>query len=49
MEKILTILRQLFSRLLERDRIEASPLDRMSPRQLADLPPVHPDRDECMC
>jgi hypothetical protein len=49
MDKILMILRQLVSRLLERDCIETDPLARMSPLELADLPPVHPDRDECVC
>ena len=49
MDKILNLLRRLVSRLLERDRIETDPLARMSPLELADLPPVHPDRDECMC
>lgn len=48
MHKIFTILRQLLSRLLERDR-DADPLAGMSPRQLADLPPVHSDRDRCVC
>ena len=49
MDKTLIILRQLLSRLLEPDHVDADPLAGMSPRQLADLPPVHPDRDECMC
>lgn len=45
MDKILTILRQLVSRMLERDRIEADPLAGMSPLELADLPAVHPSGD----
>lgn len=49
MYKIWTGLRQLIARLLERDCRCADPLAHMSSLELADLPPVHPDRDECMC
>lgn len=45
MDKILTMLRQLISRMLERDRIETDPLARMSQLELADLPAVHPSGD----
>jgi hypothetical protein len=49
MEKILMILRRLVSWMLEHDRVDTDPLARMSPLELADLPPVHPDRDQCRC
>ncbi|MHB1104296.1 MAG: hypothetical protein ACYC0C_16285 [Devosia sp.] len=49
MDKILMILRQWIEVLLERDRAQADPLASMSVRELADLPVVHPDRDDCLC
>ena len=49
MDKILMILRQWITRLLERDCISDDPLARMSPHELADLPAVHPESDECLC
>lgn len=49
MDKILMILRQWIEALLARDCVAADPLATMSPRDLADLPTVHPDRDECRC
>lgn len=49
MDKILIILRQWIEALLARDCVETDPLAAMSPRELADLPVVHPERDECLC
>lgn len=49
MDKILMILRQWIQAMLARDAIESDPLATMSPRELADLPIVHPEHDECRC
>jgi hypothetical protein len=49
MDKILMILRQWIEALLARDNIDTDPLATMSIRELADLPVVHPEHDECMC
>lgn len=49
MDKILMILRQWIEDMLARDYVETDPLASMSARELADLPVVHPERDECLC
>jgi len=46
MDKILMILRQWLQRLGSRDCVEDDPLAYMSPLELADLPAMHPARDE---
>lgn len=45
MDKILMILRQWIDALLASDRVETDPLATMSPRELADLPVMHPEHD----
>jgi hypothetical protein len=49
MDKILMILRQWIEAWLARDCVESDPLATMSAHELADLPVVHPERDECLC
>lgn len=45
MDKILMILRHWIERLKARDCVADDPLAHMSAVELADLPPVHPQRE----
>lgn len=51
MYKMFSILRIWFARLFEIEPVAgqaSDPLDRMSPRELADLPVHHPSFDRCL-
>lgn len=49
MDKILSVLRRWIVSLLERDCVRDDPFAHMSTHELADLPSIHPERDECPC
>jgi len=49
MHKILMVLRRWQARLAARDCARPDPLAHLSQRELADLPPLHPQRDADPC